>query len=452
MRKLILRRIKDNKKDIFVKDEFKEFNNSDLLNVCLNLEKQVKHNLIGLYFNKSSEYVLSLMAVTLSTNAFIPLDMKQPLERLNYFVNDSKVDYVLTSKKNKEEVVNLNIKNIIYIEDLLTINKSDYTVEDKKEQYRIYTSGSTGKPKGVIIDSEYGVYNVISQQIDALNLDKEKMFLFLSISFDASLSDIYCAYLSNSIICINDVVLLKPKKLLKYFNDNKITYSDLPPSILKLFNPSDFKSFNKMIIGGELPNQEVISKYIEFNFKILNVYGPTEFSICSSMVLCDKLWTSKNIGKPLDNVEYKIVDNELLIAGVGICKGYTNDVLNNERFVFIDNKRYYKTGDLVYGFESNYYFKGRKDRQIKHNGQLICLEEIEEVSRQIKEVLNSSVIYKDRKIILFYEGDISSEDIYVELKKTLPLYMIPHYVKKEIIPKTVNGKNDNKKLLTLLEL
>lgn len=260
------------------------------------------------------------------------------------------------------------------------------------------------------------------------------------------MSDIFCSVLSGSHLFINDSIILKIKTLINYFNEHKITYSDIPPSTLKLINPEKLKTLKKIIIGGEKPTKSTVMKFIDENIKVLNVYGPTESSICTSMIFCDKKWNPKNIGLPIKNINYKIINNELLISGIGLSKGYTNKNLTNERFIYIDNVRYFKTGDIVKKINNEYLFIGRVDRQIKHNGQLICLEEIEESIKAIESVSNSCVIYKDKKIINIYEGSLLNKNINNYLNNILPKYMIPKYNINMTIPKTVTGKNDVKKI------
>ena len=445
LRNNILNTIYNNTEHVFVSDNQSHFKNKDIINLT-NYLNLYNHSKIGLYFEKSSNYVLSVLSVFLSKHSFIPLDKKQPLERLNYFYNDSNMNFILSSLIYKNDSFLLN-KNVIFIEDILTINNfNEIKIFNKELLYIIYTSGSTGKPKGVLIDNEDGLYNVINQQIKILDLNKENIFLFLSISFDASLSDILCSFLSNSTLHINEDILLKPKKMLHFFNQHKITYSDLPPSILKLFKPNDFITFNKMIIGGEVPDYNTVINYIESNFKILNVYGPTEVSICTSMILCDKKWNSKNIGFPLRNINYHISNGELIISGEGVALGYTDFSLSQEKFYTEYNNRFYRTGDIVEYTDDGYIFKGRKDRQIKHNGQLICLEEIEEKIKSITNIFNASVIYDNKKLICYYEGNISQNEIILNLKSLIPTYMIPHFFINGYIPKTTSGKNDSKSI------
>ena len=375
---------------------------------------------IGLFFEKSKEYIASLFAVSVSTTAFVPLELSSPEERLNYIISDSELEIILTSKKYKNSDLNKLPKTVevIFFEDILgsTNEEMNRPTEEVKDEpaYVIYTSGSTGNPKGVEV-SNNGLLNVIEQQIEITKMDKSKFYLYLAISFDASLSDIYCSLLSASHIHIYDCLRRNAIGLKDYFNEVGITHSDLPPSFLKLLSPSDFKTLKSIIIGGEVADYKSVQEFAK-ELNVVNVYGPTEATICTSMIVCDET------------------------------------EMNAKTFVELENKegvkeRSYKTGDYVcYNEDGLIEFKGRVDRQIKYHGQLINLEEVESAINSIKEVKSVTVIFKNKKMYAYYEGDIKDTEIRTELKTKVPVYMIPSFIINKDIPKTVTGKNDGKLL------
>jgi amino acid adenylation domain-containing protein/thioester reductase-like protein len=426
---------------------------------------------IGLFFEKSKEYIASLFAVSVSEAAFVPLELSSPEERLNYIINDSEIEIILTSKKYKNSDLDKLPKTVevIFFEDILglTNEETNRPTEEVKDEpaYVIYTSGSTGNPKGVEV-SNNGLLNVIEQQIEITKMDKSKFYLYLAISFDASLSDIYCSLLSASHIYIYDCLRRNAIGLKDYFNDVGITHSDLPPSFLKLLSPSDFKTLKSIIIGGEVADYKSVQEFAK-ELNVVNVYGPTEATICTSMIVCDETWSKPLIGHALKNVGYRILDEEnneitsdmigvtgeLIITGCQLANGYLNNPeMNAKTFVELENKegvkeRSYKTGDYVcYNEDGLIEFKGRVDRQIKYHGQLINLEEVESAINSIQEVKSVTVIFKNKKMYAYYEGDIKDTEIRTELKTKVPVYMIPSFIINKDIPKTVTGKNDGKLL------
>lgn len=423
-----------------------------------------KNKKIGIYIDKSADYILSVFSITLSKNSFIPLDPNLPKERLEFIIKDSNIDFILTNQKFFNESKNLDCNVIkLKIEDIKierNYNLNHKPSFNKKElMYTIYTSGTTGTPKGVLLDFN-GIDNVISQQIELFELNKSIIYLFLSINFDASLSDIYCSFLSGSTLIISDNIKENIPLFIDFLNLNKIYYVDIPPSYLKLIDPDKLKTIKSIVIGGEVPSPELVRNYSK-KFKLINVYGPTEATICTSYTICNEKWEEPYIGEPLKNVFYHVLDEnlnevkfeeegELYISGIQLAVGYTDNYNTLNRFITINNTIYYKTGDKILKTDKGLIFKGRIDRQIKHNGQLICLEEIEQSINTMEEVKNITVVYKNKKIYAYFEGNINSDLIVNHISKKIPKYMIPNHFINLKIPKTPNGKNDSKYLSNAL--
>ena len=115
-----------------------------------------------------------------------------------------------------------------------------------------------------------------------------------------------------------------------------------------------------------------------------------------------------------------------------------------------ETARYYKTGDLgYYGEDENLYFAGRKDFQIKHMGHRIELEEIERAFEKLDGVSRCCCLFdkKRNKLLGFYTGDSEEKEVHQELKRYLPVYMIPAKIRKiDKMPLNKNGKIDRKYL------
>jgi fengycin family lipopeptide synthetase D len=150
---------------------------------------------------------------------------------------------------------------------------------------------------------------------------------------------------------------------------------------------------------------------------------------------------------------------ELLIAGVGLARGYLNRVeLTSEKFIdapFNLNCKVYKTGDLARWFnDGNIEYIGRIDNQVKIRGLRIELGEIEETllkHESIKDCVIDTRQYSESiTIIIAYYISIKEVTV-IELKDflglSLPEYMIPNqFVKLTRIPLSANGKVDRKSL------
>jgi acyl carrier protein len=155
------------------------------------------------------------------------------------------------------------------------------------------------------------------------------------------------------------------------------------------------------------------------------------------------------------------VSGELYVGGIGVGRGYLNDIQRTaEAFVtdpFSDEAgmRLYKTGDLArYLPDGNIEFLGRVDHQVKIRGYRIELGEIEALLRQYSGVQDVVVIVRedipgDKSLAAYVvtSTDITSNGLRNYLKEKLPDYMIPAaFVLLESLPLTPNGKVDRRAL------
>ena len=106
----------------------------------------------------------------------------------------------------------------------------------------------------------------------------------------------------------------------------------------------------------------------------------------------------------------------------------------------------YRTGDFGrYNEDGLLEFHGRKDRQVKHLGHRIELDEIEETARRLEGIADCCALYNQEKekLCLFYTGEASAKEIIVYFRKVLPGFMSPgKVVQLERFPTLPNGKTD----------
>ena len=209
---------------------------------------------------------------------------------------------------------------------------------------------------------------------------------------------------------------------------------------------------------------------------IINGYGPTEATVCSSSFLItqtkqDSIRGVTPIGRPINNTQLYILDKhqnlvpkgvvgELHIAGDGLARGYLKQPkLTKEKFIdnpFNQGTRLYKTGDLVrYLEDGNIEYVGRVDDQVKIRGFRIELGEIEQQLLNIDEIKESVVLAKEdknrNKFLVAYITTKDNQELDSNIKNRLshylPEYMIPvAYKTIDSMPLTPNGKIDKKEL------
>lgn len=421
---------------------------------------------VGLQIEKSEDYLVSMLGCWYAGAAFMPLDPELPDERRDFILNDSKAEIILTRKSYSGRLPS-DDKKIIYFEDFdfsapLESIEPENNLSDLA--YVIYTSGSTGTPKGVEV-THAGLVPMLEAQIDAFELNSDSRSLFyLSTNFDASISDIGTAFLSGASLCIEtaspqDIAI----NLSKIIEDRSITYMDIPPSLLRILDPENIpQSLKSVTIGGEALDPQIARNWAG-KVRLVNVYGPTEATVCTSLCIIDpENWNKPTVGDALPAVTYKVVNGdlkevvagesgELLIGGLQLARGYRGrDDLNETKFINIDGERYYRSGDSVtVGNNHELIFQGRIDRQVKINGQLVELEEVEAKILEIPSIAQAAVVKRNFKgsnaLVAFIrsKGGLDIGALQNSLNLSLSPWMIPsHFEPVDAMPLTVTGKID----------
>lgn len=430
---------------------------------------------VGIGISKSAEYIACMLGTWIAGAAFVPVDPVLPKERAQFITNQSGMRVALVRNAASSTLAGFGVRTISVDEDwyddgsFALVKEETLRAPMDRLAYIIYTSGSTGRPKGVMV-THSGIWNFLRQQIEAFKFDEKSNSLFvLSTNFDASVSDIGCALLAGSTLFIEPPGLLAPgPHFLDLLNERNITHMDVPPSLLKTI-PCDQApaSLKTIIIGGEACAPDVVRNWAK-KCLVVNVYGPTEATVCTSLGACDaEAWDRPLIGQPFQNVEYYLFDEEqkpvaqgtpgeLYIGGIQLAKGYVDEPeLSARKFVTINGKRLYRTGDLIVQCsDGEYQFLGRVDRQFKLRGMLVEPEEIEAKLAAHDGVARAAVLkrplrpgFSGDKLVAFVQpkGGQSLDAVKLKqhLSQSLPLWMVPQlFEMHERLPLTATGKVD----------
>jgi pristinamycin I synthase 3 and 4 len=261
-----------------------------------------------------------------------------------------------------------------------------------------------------------------------------------------------------------------------------ITHATLPPTVLAgVSEGAHADSLRVLMVGGEAVPDWIAERWGRGR-QLINVYGPTETTICTAMHRCVAEENGKPpIGRPIANTRIYILDSnrepvpvgvvgEMYVGGVGVARGYLKrPELTAERFVadpFVGESgaRMYQTGDLGRWLaDGTIEFVGRNDNQVKIRGFRIELGEIEARLAEHPEVHEAVVLAREdtageKRLVAYYtassigeaeEDSPSAERLRLHLSAVVPEYMVPAaYVRMERLPLTPNGKLDRKSLPT----
>jgi len=471
---------------------------SSKMSMMLREKGEMVGKIIGIIAEHSIELVTGILGILRTGAAYLPLDPKNPVERIKFILEDSNASLILIQEhlidKHKAALERFTPDSIFSIgnTDFYPGKMIDRDIPrcPKNVAYIIYTSGTTGKPKGVIIDHQ-GLVNYICWAAKQHITDGHGDFpLFTSISFDLTVTSIFTPLITGyAIIVYSDEY--KETLIEQVIAEQKVGVVKITPSHLKLVRHRRISnsSIKRLIVGGEYLDTQLardITDNFDCTVDMINEYGPTEAVVgCMMYKFNSREDTGKTVplGVPGDNVQIYLLDNglkpvpvgvtgEIYISGDGIAWGYLNRVeLTAERFIqdpFSPRQRMYKTGDLArWSRESTVEFIGRADYQLKIRGYRVEIGEIENcLSRYplVKEAIvmarkdnlgeNQLVAYvvpEPRISIDFLESPEHLEkELRIYLKGNVPDYMIPDLIEVlEEIPLTSNGKIDRGKLQEL---
>lgn len=414
---------------------------------------------------------------------YAPMDASMPQARLNQILSVINADCMLVDRENLEIAKKLDFSGkIIVMEDILDtpcneelLSKATASLNELSPLYVIFTSGSTGIPKGVIT-SHHSLMCYIDAVCKVLKVDESDVFGNQSpLDYIAAVRDIYFPIKTGaSTVIIPKNEFAMPTKLFETLNENRVTALcwsvagiELPVK-LGAFDIVKPQYLKKVCFSGSV----MPCKYLKIwqqnlpDVLYVNQYGPTEATASCTYYVVDKEVTDDTvlpIGVPYENYTITLLNEdgtatekggigEICVSGPILALGYYgNPEKTAEAFIQNPlNKNYreliYKTGDLgSYNEDGLLEFHGRKDRQIKHMGHRIELDEIEETAKQIKNVIDCCALYYKEKehLYLFYTGEATSKEIVLHFREVLPGFMSPRkLVKLEKFPTLPNGKTD----------
>lgn len=411
----------------------KLYDESEKISALLQLNGVKIGDIVGICLNRSAEMISTLLGIVKAGAAYLPLDPMFPDKRLEYMLNDSGTNFLLTESSFFQKFNQFRGKfiDISEVRQIKNLNQTDDLSRPDSLAYIIYTSGSTGNPKGVqILHSSLTNFLLSMQKTPGLS-SEDNVLALTTLSFDISGLEIFLPFVTGARITIASRDEAKDgKELLEKIRKEKVSTVQATPSTWKMLLDSGWndKLNIKALCGGEALSKELADKILDRVDELWNMYGPTETTIWSSCAKVTKEDTI-HIGKPIANTQFYIVDNnlnfcppgvsgELLISGAGLSIGYLNKPeLTAEKFIvnpFDKEKKtkVYRTGDLVkLNSKMQIEFLGRIDSQVKIRGFRIELDEIESVIKQSELVKDCAVVVKeinnDKKLVGYVIPDNS---------------------------------------------
>ncbi len=435
---------------------------------------------------KYCEVVIIMIAIWKSEAIYVPIEPESYSKRADFFESSLEPKLIFGSELHKQKI----LSDVVFfsfkeIEDLHNFENISYPFVKKSSvndiAYIIHTSGSTGIPKGVCIEHRK-LINYFHNHNEVLRFNEKSYGFSISpFHFDVSIEDTLLPISTGSTVYIYRGLPVA-SIILNILEKEKITHLIAVSTILTLItsntkklDDANLNNLEMVMTGAEVCDSNVINKWLKKlpHARVINAYGPTEVTIVCLTHTIKSSDTVIPIGKALTNNYVHLLDDdgniikeintkgELLIGGDQLMHGYwNNEEETNKVFKIIDEKIYYRSGDICYKNDDNdYVFVGRKDSEHKINGRRINLGEIKHFLLLHPKITNAAVgIINDSKtnekniiVVLCFHTEISkvfSEAIINELRQIIPFYLFPNIIgfsNDFIFGKT--GKIDEKEMI-----
>ncbi|WP_309142868.1 non-ribosomal peptide synthetase [Streptomyces javensis] len=426
-------------------------------------------DLVAVVLERSADVVAVLLGIAKAGAGFVPVDPAYPVERIGWMVEDSAPALVVCSEGTRGLVpagVECWVWDPSAVQAAGAAPAPVVSVSVDDVAYVIYTSGSTGRPKGVAV-THRGIGNLVSAQIERFEVGPNARVLQLaSLSFDASVWELFMALLSGAALVMADRDALPPNGSLgATATALGVTHVTVSPSVLATVEELP-QSLGTVVVASEVCPPSLVERWAPGR-RMVNAYGPTEVTVCATM--SGPLEASGSgpvpIGRPITNTRAFVLDErlhpvpvgvlgELYVAGPGLARGYLGrSRLTAERFVAcpFTGGRMYRTGDLAkWTADGQLVFGGRVDDQVKVRGFRVEPGEIEAALAAHPGVGQVAVIARedrmgDKRLVAYVVSDdaVDVSQLRMFLADRLPDYMVPAaFVTLEALPITVNGKLD----------
>ena len=257
--------------------------------------------LVGLYGERSIDYLTTTLAILKAGGAYLPLDPFYPPKRLVEVIHQSGVRLIITTKNHAqalqasiEELPSTSLVQILLLEEILNeehpLTNLPITYASHNLAYVMFTSGSTGKPKGVMVEHN-GMLNHIYAKIKDLGIGPDDVVAQNGPqSFDISIWQCFAPLVVGARVCIfKDEIAHDPNQLAQQVDRAHISVLQVVPSMLRALlqqieglgtDAPTFSSLRWIVPTGDALPSKLCKQWQALfpNVPILNTYGSTECS------------------------------------------------------------------------------------------------------------------------------------------------------------------------------
>jgi amino acid adenylation domain-containing protein len=437
----------------------------------------VSSTIIPVLLPQSVELYIALLAILKAGNAFCPIGLDTPTQRLKFILEDVSASLVITDIAQEHCLPPLTDVEVLLMSHILpdtnfASSTTTFTGKPAHLAYVLYTSGSTGIPKAVSVSHRAVTQSLLAHH---RHIPIFSRFLqFAAPTFDVSIFEIFFSlYRGCTLVGCGRSQLLND--LPGVIHALKVDAAELTPTVVSnlLRGRKSVPGLKLLLTIGEMLTRSVIDEfggYESADSILWGMYGPTEAAIhCTLQPSFAKSALPSNIGFPLDTVSIFIaapsLENnsgsnieilpfgdigELIVGGSQVADEYLNRPELSAKS-FIKHSEYgvlYRTGDRARLCpDGTIECLGRiVAGQVKLRGQRVELGEIEQIILSVNACHSAAVMVIEDTLVAFCateNGHVSNTTIMNACKRWLPSHMVPaDVVLLRQMPHLSSGKTD----------
>ena len=411
-----------------------------------------------------NQYIEAYFATAKLDAVFVPINFRTRADELTHMLNDAGPKAIFAGER-YFSLVNECAESVESLRYFIALegaaegwHRYDELLENADDFERfpegdgddttiiLFTSGTTSFPKGVMLTHDSFSSYILSTVTPADPDEEDTNILTVPLYHVAGVQSVMAAVFGGRTLLIQSQ--FEAKQWMELVERERATRAMMVPTMLKMlmdhpeFHEHDLSSLEVITYGAAPMPVPVIRQAIqEFpGAYFINAFGQTETAATITMLPPEdhvlegdeetierKLKHLGSIGKPLDDVEVQIFDEdgepvslgetgEIAARGARLMKGYWNQEDATTETI---RDGWLFTGDLGYQDEDGYiYLAGRAKDFIKRGGEMVSPEEVEQVILSHEAVEEAAIIgvpdldwgERVRALVVLKDGEQAKEE------------------------------------------
>ena len=267
---------------------------------------------------RGPEAIVCFLAIHKAGGAYLPIDLRDPGERIACLLRLAESRIVLTHSSLAASLpASVGRAEVCFIDEPFEAAEGDLSnsVSADSPAYILFTSGSTGVPKGVTVPHR-GVSRLVFG-LPVVQLDSSEVLLHLApLGFDASTFEIWGALLHGAKLIISCEDLPDFQSLGETILRHGITTTWLNSSLFNQIidtSPEILRGLRQILTGGEALSPNHIRKALDLlpGTRIINGYGPTEATTFATLYQVPRSFDQTSravpIGRPIAGTQVYVL-------------------------------------------------------------------------------------------------------------------------------------------------